>query len=98
MYKLDHNADLVGTSFTEVVLKATPRKLLEVFGQPTDEDIDGKVQMEWTFSSSSGQIFSLYDWKEGELNPDMEVNFHIGSTEKSEDKVTDFKRWLEGQL
>lgn len=100
MFRAKENADLNFSSFHGVTIKTTPLELIRVFGQPHDEDIDGKVQMEWAFEALDNKnlTFSVYDWKTSfKIKPTDLVEFHIGSrSTATEDKQ--FKHWLEKQF
>jgi hypothetical protein len=98
MFKLNKNADANFTSFHDVTLKSSPSKLIEVFGAPHFQDIDGKVNMEWKFESEDGEVFTLYDWKEGKLDALTPIEFHIGSRSEGYKEEMLFKDWLEKEL
>lgn len=53
-----------GTSLKGYLYNTTYADLIEAFGQPTFNEVngDGKVQFEWVFEFN-GEVFTLYDWK-----------------------------------
>lgn len=76
------NKSTDGTSFHDDVIYATPNKLIEVLGEPSYKENDGtdKVNMVWRLETESGDVFTVYDWKEYKpLNHDKQYEFHIGS-------------------
>ena len=95
MYEANANADVSGTSFNGTAIKASPFELIEVLGDAHHSSIDGKVNLEWLFENEDGEIFTLYDWREGELDALKPIEFHVGSRGGEEDA---FKTWLEAQL
>lgn len=69
------------TSFFDVVLNTTVNKIIEKFGKPLYESngAGDKVNFEWQGETESGDVFTIYDWKEyRELDLDETVSFHIG--------------------
>lgn len=57
--------------------KTTFACMVATLGQPHLEDIDGKVNVEWTFRCADGTTFHVYDWKTSAI-PTTEYNWHIG--------------------
>jgi hypothetical protein len=51
--------------------------MVATLGQPHLEDIDGKVNVEWTFRCADGTTFSVYDWKQSAI-PVGPYDWHIG--------------------
>ena len=75
-----------GTSFHGVVIRATVNQLISAFGDPSMEYNTGedKVNFEWEMETNEGEVFCIYDWKEGRpLKSDEIVTWHIGSKSKS---------------
>ena len=71
-----------GTSFHGVVIRATVNQLISAFGDPSMEYNTGedKVNFEWEMETNEGEVFTIYDWKEGRpLGKDEFVTWHIGS-------------------
>ena len=57
--------DVVGTSFYNVTLESSVRDLINVLGEPYDNNTgDDKVNFEWEMETDNGDIFTVYDWKE----------------------------------
>jgi hypothetical protein len=75
-----------GTSFQGVVIRATVNQLISAFGDPTIVDNTGedKTNYEWDMETNEGEVFCIYDWKEGRpLGKDEFVTWHIGAKSKS---------------
>lgn len=66
------------TSFYEDTIITTLQKLTESLGIPQDGGGD-KVQYEWTCETIDGDVFSIYDWKEGHFGETTLIEFHIGA-------------------
>jgi predicted secreted protein len=78
--------DTDGTSFHGVVIRATVNQLISAFGEPTIVDNTGedKTNYEWDMETNEGEVFCIYDWKEGRpLGKDEFVTWHIGAKSKS---------------
>ena len=78
--------DTDGTSFHGVVIRATVNQLISAFGEPTIVDNTGedKTNYEWDMETNEGEVFCIYDWKEGRpLGRDEFVTWHIGAKSKS---------------
>ena len=78
--------DTDGTSFHGVVIRATVNQLTSAFGDPTIVDNTGedKTNYEWDMETNEGEVFCIYDWKEGRpLQRDQYVTWHIGAKSKS---------------
>ena len=75
-----------GTSFHGVTIRASVDQLTKAFGDPTivDNTGDDKVNFEWEMETEDGEVFTIYDWKEGRpLRLSERVNWHIGAMNKS---------------
>ena len=75
-----------GTSFHRVVIRETVDQLISAFGDPSMEynKGDDKVNFRWDMETDEGEVFTIYDWKEGRpLQRDQYVTWHIGSKSKS---------------
>lgn len=87
MKKLE-NLDLVnGTSFHDVVINTSIKKLKSILGEPSVEDNTGedKVNVEWDVITKQGIVGTIYDWKEyRKLGEDDIVQFHIGGNSKED--------------
>ena len=74
------NKRTCGTSFYDHVIKASKAQIVKAIGMPdyTDEIME-KVQNEWTCETDSGDVFTIYDWKEyRSYNDDEIIEWHIG--------------------
>ena len=77
---------VIGTSFFGTTIKASVFMLKNVLGEPSFEQNDGKdkVNYEWIMETDSGDVFTVYDWKECEPLDEHElVMFHIGGYSES---------------
>jgi hypothetical protein len=77
--------DTDGTSFHGVVIRATVDQLTKAFGEPCDNNTgEDKVNFVWEMETNEGEVFTIYDWKEGRpLGKDEFVTWHIGAKSKS---------------
>lgn len=73
--KIDNNIDASGTSFHGTTIRATFTQMLDALGHPMDGC--GKTFHEWV-GKINGQIFTVYDWKEGYFTVDTPIDWHIG--------------------
>jgi len=79
------NSSTDRTSFHSVTIKTSVQQLISAFGNPTYETNTGedKVNYEWDMETSEGDVFTIYDWKEGRRIEDYEqIEFHIGAHSK----------------
>lgn len=105
MYRRVGEAKLEGTS-KQGELSATPRRLVQVFGQPTDEAWDSESLGAFYFLGPDNKEFAVYHraydtrrtqkmmtsfWSETSTAP-----FSIGALDTS--GVVEFKVWLQLQL
>jgi hypothetical protein len=70
-----------GSSFHGDIVYATPNELKHILGEPSWEHNDGedKTNMEWYMQLEDGNVFTVYDYKEGkQLHPNGRVEWHIG--------------------
>jgi hypothetical protein len=77
--------DTDGTSFHGVTIRATVNQLTKAFGEPDDNNTgEDKVNFVWDMETEDGEVFTIYDWKEGRpLGKDEFVTWHIGAKSKS---------------
>ena len=71
-----------GTSFQRVTISATVEDLRKILGEPDYEHSDGsdKTNIEWEMETESGEVFTVYDWKEYRRISEHEtIEWHIGS-------------------
>ena len=79
-----------GTSFHRVVIRATVDQLISAFGDPSMEynKGDDKVNFRWDMETDEGEVFTIYDWKEGRpLRSDEFVTWHIGAKSESDSRI-----------
>lgn len=84
--KLPEEKTVNGTSFYGQVFNASPQKLIDTFGPPSysNNDGEGKVNMEWDLELGGEIAFTIYDWKEyRKLSMDEEIEWHIGAHDQS---------------
>lgn len=77
--------DTNGTSFFGVTIKISVEELICLLGEPQFEENDGndKVNFNWDCELETGEVFTIYDWKEYRKISDFEqIEFHIGSRTK----------------
>jgi hypothetical protein len=74
-----------GTSFHGVTIRATVEQLTNAFGEPDNNNTgEDKVNFVWDMETDEGEVFTIYDWKEGRpLRLDEYVIWHIGAKDKS---------------
>lgn len=71
------------TSFHGDVINTDYQHIVDVFGQPTDCELD-KSQCEWFVTTDKGTEFYIYDWKEfTNVKIAENVEWHIGRTAKA---------------
>jgi hypothetical protein len=73
--------DPTGTSFHNVTVRCTPQQLIDLLGPAQWGSNDGrdKTNFDWVCETSTGILFTIYDWKEYRaLDLNEEVVFHIG--------------------
>jgi len=80
-----------GTSFHGVVIRATVNQLTKAFGEPYNNNTgEDKVNFEWEMETDEGEVFTIYDWKEGRpIGKDEFVTWHIGAKSKSDSNVAE---------
>jgi hypothetical protein len=75
-----------GTSFHFTTIKCSVSTLTKVLGEPDYSGNDGedKVNFEWDMETDSGDVFTVYDWKEyRSLNETEMIEWHIGGANKN---------------
>jgi hypothetical protein len=81
--------DTNGTSFHDTIINCSVVTLKKVLGEPTYEQNDGsdKVNFRWEMETESGDVFTLYDWKEyRSISVNEVIEWHIGGHNK---QITD---------
>lgn len=75
------NKRVSGTSFHDSIVTASVDQLIQVLGEPNEDSNTGqdKVNFEWEMELESGEVFTVYDWKEYRmLRTDEMIEWHIG--------------------
>lgn len=73
---------VVGTSFYYSTVNTTYNKLEFILGSPQISQNTGteKVNFEWDCVTNTGDVFTIYDWKEYKiLDGNENIDFHIGA-------------------
>lgn len=73
--------DISGTSFHGTTIVCSPNTLIGLLGEPTYSQNNGsdKTNLEWVCETKSGEVFTIYDWKEYRpIGMSEEVVWHIG--------------------
>lgn len=76
---------VVGSSFHDNIIYATPNELKHILGEPAYEENtgDNKINMEWYIQMSDGNMFTIYDYKEYRpLHSNCPYEWHIGGHDK----------------
>jgi hypothetical protein len=71
-----------GTSFYNHTVQATLNQLEAILGEPSESSNDGsdKTNVEWVMETETGDVFTVYDWKEYRvLWPNEVITWHIGA-------------------
>lgn len=74
--KLTDRRKLEGTCLQGQII-TTYDHIKSVFGEPSDRDIDGKIQVEWDLLFYKEVVATVYDWKE-HVKPKLVTQWHIG--------------------
>lgn len=79
------NKDTDGTSFQDVVVTTSVANLTKIFGEPYNNNTgEDKTNFEWDMETDNGDLFTIYDWKEGRpLDLDEPIEWHIGAKSRS---------------
>jgi hypothetical protein len=78
-----------GTSFHYSTITATINELISIIGEPVYDSNTGedKVNIEWELEDESGNVVTVYDWKEYRIiGMDEKIEWHIGGMSK---EITD---------
>jgi hypothetical protein len=95
-----------GTSLQEY-FTCSYKDIVKRFGPPNTDGDEYKVSTEWVFESDSGEVFTVYDYKETSLYdselPSVatfrnmpEYDWHIGARDKIGAQL--FKAWFQSQV
>ncbi len=69
------------TSFHGSVIQCTVSDLRSILGEPRYQGNDGKdkVNFDWVMETESGDVFTVYDWKEYRpLDENEVIEWHVG--------------------
>jgi hypothetical protein len=69
------------TSFHGTEFRASANEIIAILGEPTYDSNDGsdKVNLEWICETETGEVFTIYDWKEYRpIEMDEKIDWHIG--------------------
>lgn len=75
-----------GTGFYDDAFRASVQDLKIIFGEPNFECNDGsdKSNFEWVMETESGEVFTVYDWKEYKKLKEAEIiEWHVGGHSES---------------
>jgi hypothetical protein len=78
--KINKNLDSSGTSFFGTTLLASAKQIQSVMGSSLWSC--PKSNFNWHALTEKEEVFTVYDWKEGEISKDEMVCFHIGGFNK----------------
>lgn len=79
-----------GTGAMSFYIRGKIEKIIESFGNPTViGSSDNKVQATWVFTGKSGEVFTIYDYKENRSLNEIEL-WHVGGKKVEAKKVAEF--------
>lgn len=78
--RINKNLDASGTSFHGTTVKATAKQIESFMGESVFSC--NKTNYNWIAVTDDGDLFTVYDWKEGDINENTEVFFHVGGFSK----------------
>jgi hypothetical protein len=82
---ISNDFDPSGTSFHGVTITATPKQIMSVMGE--SKWSCSKTNFNWCGMTDDGKIFTVYDWKMGEVSKNQTVEFHIGGFSKESEET-----------
>jgi len=86
------NQNVVGSSFSDIIINTNVETLIKVFGKPTKIGSgDNKTQLEWEFidNNDNNIVVTIYDYKAEYPLHKIEV-WHIGSKNIDNAKIISF--------
>jgi hypothetical protein len=101
MFKVNNSINASGTSFHGTTIKANIQDLIDVLGEPAffEPDREEKVQIEWLIEHESGNVLTIYDWKERHTIDTVDtLELHIGAKRVCKHLGEDLKEWLQEKL
>ena len=82
------NFDFTGTSYHGDSIKASFFQLTHLFGLPSINNCESKVNYEWELQTEGGIPFTLYDWKYYRpLLIEEIIEWNIGTDTKEHSKI-----------
>ncbi len=86
---------ITGTGFHGTTLVATVNDLVKVLGQPSFVENTGedKTNYEWDMETDSGELFTIYDYKEYRpISKTERIKWHVGGfnsivTQKAREQI-----------
>jgi len=78
--------EIGGTSFHDTTVGTTVHTLTKILGEPEYSGNDGKdkINFQWEMETSSGDVFTVYDYKTYRPLDEHEIiEFHIGGHSKA---------------
>jgi hypothetical protein len=86
--KENKDFDFTGTSYHGDFIKASFFQLTHLFGLPSINSCEPKVNYEWELQSEDGISFTLYDWKYYRpLLIEEAIEWNIGTDIKEHSKI-----------
>ena len=92
---VEQDLEFAGGTSLQGEYKTNYETLVEVFGEPTEIDLDGKIDAHWSlqFLTTEGpEIVTIYNWKTDGV-PYGEYDWHIGG--HSSNAVDVFVQYME---
>jgi len=80
------NKSTIGTTFSGHTVTCSVNDLIHIIGEPQGQYNTGedKTNFDWDCENDLGEVFTIYDWKEGRvLDKNEPIEFHIGAHSKS---------------
>ena len=77
MFKSTPYAEVCGTSFHDVTIKCSLKKLVKLFGKSVGAS--DKVTHEWVLTGPDGRVVTVYDYK---YNGAIDGYWHVGAYTK----------------
>jgi hypothetical protein len=79
------NKNSIGTSFHSITITCSVNDLIAILGKPEYSSNDGedKVNFEWICETETGDVFTVYDYKEyRSISKTENIDWHIGASNK----------------
>lgn len=75
------NLSPIGTHWHGTTIRASAWQLMQVMGRPAGGC--SKTNYNWYGKTDEGQLFTVYDWKMGEIGMHQRIGWHIGGFNKA---------------